>query len=186
MTAWRDSQGDIWTEGDDGLMHTPDTQPATRERVERKWGPLEPVPDLIDGDTIPAHAHPNNTTTPTKENNMTTVNLTKARSVLDLDGAFDTSPTFTSRDEDNGLIRRGLSMSEQDYNDMGRPERVTVTIEPGDRLNAQELHDGDIITKVHHALAESVRIDVGEDCDDYATDLITAMQNAGIFFRTRR
>ena len=37
---WRDRHGDIWTLGDDGLMHTPETAPFTREHVERKWGPL--------------------------------------------------------------------------------------------------------------------------------------------------
>jgi hypothetical protein len=43
-TAWRDKQGDIWTEGDDGLMWTPETRPFPREHVERKWGPLVEVP----------------------------------------------------------------------------------------------------------------------------------------------
>lgn len=41
--AWRDRQGDVWTEGDDGLMHTPDTAPFSRGHVEKKWGPLVPV-----------------------------------------------------------------------------------------------------------------------------------------------
>ena len=39
----RDRQGDVWVEGDDGLMHTPETMPFTREHVEKKWGPLVPV-----------------------------------------------------------------------------------------------------------------------------------------------
>lgn len=37
---WRDRQGDIWSLGDDGLMHTPETEPFPREHVEKKWGPL--------------------------------------------------------------------------------------------------------------------------------------------------
>lgn len=41
--AWRDRQGDIWRLGDDGLLHTPETAPFSREHVERKWGPLEPI-----------------------------------------------------------------------------------------------------------------------------------------------
>lgn len=43
MGAWRDRQGDVWTEGADGLMHTPETRPFPRDYVERKWGPLVPV-----------------------------------------------------------------------------------------------------------------------------------------------
>lgn len=42
-TAWRDRQGDIWREGDDGLMHTPETAPFPREYVVKKWGPLTEV-----------------------------------------------------------------------------------------------------------------------------------------------
>lgn len=41
--AWTDRQGDVWTEGDDGLMHTPETAPFPRDHVERKWGPLRPT-----------------------------------------------------------------------------------------------------------------------------------------------
>lgn len=40
---WKDSQGDIWTLGDDGYLHTPETMPFPREHVEKKWGPLKPV-----------------------------------------------------------------------------------------------------------------------------------------------
>lgn len=45
---WRDIQGDVWTLGEDGLLHTPETRPFSREHVEKKWGPLvwteAPVP----------------------------------------------------------------------------------------------------------------------------------------------
>lgn len=44
--AWRDRQGDVWVLGADGLMHTPETAPFTREHVEKKWGPLIPVTGL--------------------------------------------------------------------------------------------------------------------------------------------
>ena len=43
--AWIDKQGDAWRLGTDGLMHTPETAPFTREHVERKWGPLRLVRD---------------------------------------------------------------------------------------------------------------------------------------------
>lgn len=42
--AWIDKHGDVWVPGDDGLLHTPETAPFPAEYVERKWGPLEPVP----------------------------------------------------------------------------------------------------------------------------------------------
>lgn len=42
-TRWIDRQGDVWTPGPDGLLHTPETAPFTREHVERKWGPLRPL-----------------------------------------------------------------------------------------------------------------------------------------------
>ncbi len=38
--AWRDRHGDIWRLGDDGLMHSFETAPFSREHVEKKWGPL--------------------------------------------------------------------------------------------------------------------------------------------------
>ncbi|WP_157811187.1 hypothetical protein [Microbacterium lacus] len=40
---WRDSQGDTWFVGSDGLMHSYETAPFPREHVEKKWGPLMPV-----------------------------------------------------------------------------------------------------------------------------------------------
>lgn len=41
--AWTDRQGDVWRYGIDGLMHTPETAPFSREYVEKKWGPLHPA-----------------------------------------------------------------------------------------------------------------------------------------------
>lgn len=49
VAAWLDKQGDVWTLGADGLMHTPETAPFSREHVEKKWGPLvalTPAPDV--------------------------------------------------------------------------------------------------------------------------------------------
>lgn len=45
--AWIDVHGDVWTLGDDGLLHTPETAPFTREHVEKKWGPLAPIPAVL-------------------------------------------------------------------------------------------------------------------------------------------
>lgn len=45
---WIDKQGDVWQLGDDGLMHSFETAPFTREFVEKKWGPLR----LLDNPTV--------------------------------------------------------------------------------------------------------------------------------------
>lgn len=45
--AWIDQHGDVWREGDDGLMHTRETAPFPREHVERKWGPLQLVEPIV-------------------------------------------------------------------------------------------------------------------------------------------
>lgn len=42
--AWRDRHGDVWTLGDDGMLHTRETAPFSREHVVKKWGPLIPEP----------------------------------------------------------------------------------------------------------------------------------------------
>lgn len=44
--GWVDRHGDVWREGTDGLMHTPETRPFPREHVEKKWGPLRPVSEV--------------------------------------------------------------------------------------------------------------------------------------------
>ena len=38
-----DRHGDVWTLGDDNLMHTPETRPCTFAHVEKKFGPLRPA-----------------------------------------------------------------------------------------------------------------------------------------------
>ena len=65
--------------------------------------------------------------------------LSRARTVMDLitprhGGAHDHA-YFASRSDDDGSIQRSCSIPHQDWDDMGRPTRVTVTIEPGDLLN---------------------------------------------------
>ena len=41
VTAWVDRHGDVWCQGADGLMHTPETAPFTLEYVARRFGPLQ-------------------------------------------------------------------------------------------------------------------------------------------------
>jgi hypothetical protein len=45
QARWIDKQGDVWTLGSDGLLHTPETAPFTFERVQKKWGPLKRYPE---------------------------------------------------------------------------------------------------------------------------------------------
>lgn len=44
--GWRDQHGDLWFEGEDGLLHAFETAPFPREHVEKKWGPLTPSIDV--------------------------------------------------------------------------------------------------------------------------------------------
>lgn len=39
-SAWRDRQGDVWHQRNDGGLETPETASFSREHVEKKWGPL--------------------------------------------------------------------------------------------------------------------------------------------------
>lgn len=48
---WIDKHGDVWTDGDDGLMHTPETAPFPRKHVVHKWGPLSPMVE-VNGEQI--------------------------------------------------------------------------------------------------------------------------------------
>ena len=49
---WIDNQGDVWTLGDDGLLHSPETAAFCMTHVEKKCGPLVPLPAerIIRGD----------------------------------------------------------------------------------------------------------------------------------------
>lgn len=45
-SRWVDRHKDVWTMGDDGLMHAHETAPFPPAYVLRKWGPLTPARDL--------------------------------------------------------------------------------------------------------------------------------------------
>ena len=71
---------------------------------------------------------------------MTDVTLVRKRTVYDLDAIEvnvehpeDERAVF-SVDEDELAADRTIVMSINDYNDMGKPHQITVTIEPGNRL----------------------------------------------------
>ncbi|GAB3166698.1 hypothetical protein GCM10027059_26060 [Myceligenerans halotolerans] len=65
--------------------------------------------------------------------------LTKRKVLLDL--VDPESPTFAMPKEDEGIGLYGppeLYMSPADHRAMGEPSEVTVTIEPGDKLNGDQ------------------------------------------------
>lgn len=65
--------------------------------------------------------------------------LTKTRTVLDVLAAGTHSPQIPFSDQDDGYRSHTLYFDRQVWEDMGRPLTITVTIEPGDKLNREEL-----------------------------------------------
>ena len=65
-----------------------------------------------------------------------TVTLSRTRTIYQLNLALSTNAraAFDTDDEDDESNRH-VSMSVQNWNDMGQPNEITVTVEPGDRLN---------------------------------------------------
>lgn len=47
----------------------------------------------------------------------------------------DDSRLYVASDEESGVIRRSVYVDIETYQDLGEPEEITVTIEPGDTLN---------------------------------------------------
>jgi len=66
---------------------------------------------------------------------MTTA-LTKMVCLMERDLRTDSeSVEFVARDEETGERTRGVSLSVEDFHLLGEPRQLTVTIEPGDKLN---------------------------------------------------
>lgn len=64
--------------------------------------------------------------------------LTKQRKVIDLGVASSLGgASFVSLNEDTGAVDHVLTLEYTAWEDMGRPHRVTVTIESGDLLNEE-------------------------------------------------
>jgi len=72
---------------------------------------------------------------------MTTPTLTATRTVLDRapDHRSPTEAAFERLDEDGN--RRTLIVERQTDIDLGSPDQVTITVEPGDRLNTAQAKD---------------------------------------------
>jgi hypothetical protein len=63
--------------------------------------------------------------------------LTRSKSILELDNITVEGAHFQQTEED-GYASKVLRISLQDYNDFGKPNKLTLTIEPGDNLNVDK------------------------------------------------
>lgn len=63
--------------------------------------------------------------------------LVKTRTVMQMRHVFDGKPCFTNSEPEDGdtLRYHTLWLDQGVYDDMGCPATITVTIEPGDKLN---------------------------------------------------
>jgi hypothetical protein len=67
-----------------------------------------------------------------------TASLSKTTSVLTQVESDSTWVSFErERDEPSDLTQREVVIDYETWRDMGTPEAITVTIEPGDRLNEE-------------------------------------------------
>ena len=64
--------------------------------------------------------------------------LVATRSVMTLAGRAGDLVRFEAYDEESGFLRRRVALMAFDWMDMGCPQVVTVTVEPGDLLNGSE------------------------------------------------
>lgn len=62
------------------------------------------------------------------------VSLVASRSVLTLAGRAGDLVRFEAYDEESGFLRRRVALMAFDWQEMGCPRVVTVSVEPGDSL----------------------------------------------------
>lgn len=61
--------------------------------------------------------------------------LTKTTRVVELTGAGNRLITFSQWDEDDGDVTTKVVLRRESWVDLGRPGVITITVEPGDKLN---------------------------------------------------
>lgn len=63
--------------------------------------------------------------------------LIKSSTVLDNKTEYydDEVVTFYNKDDDTGMVNKIFTMPKDFWEELGSPEVVTITIEPGDKLN---------------------------------------------------
>lgn len=62
--------------------------------------------------------------------------LSKAQSVLSHEPTSDHPNRYIQYDEETNRVRRYVEFDSDLAEDLGYPDQVTISIEPGDRLNA--------------------------------------------------
>jgi hypothetical protein len=108
--------------------------------------------------------------------------LIRSRSVVPLHLETDVSVTFVSQPEEGRGSFVYLTFERQRWEDMDRPQQITVSVEPGDKLNEVEdstKYDSDTMFKVQEALIENGYL------PDDIPKVISSFQNRGILFRER-
>lgn len=74
---------------------------------------------------------------------MSATIITKATTVMYRDGVYPNFVSFMEEQEDGlPVIPRYLEISTEKWDDLGAPNVITLTIEPGDRLNDDHRTDG--------------------------------------------
>jgi hypothetical protein len=119
---------------------------------------------------------------------MSDTRLTKVTSVLELESNWNTTAHFGYflRDEDTRAIETQLFLPRDKALDMGSPKTITLTVEPGDKLNSPDpepdgYHDDQTLSKVYAVLMHHHGY-----TPDEATHVVSDFQNAGLLFRERR
>lgn len=64
--------------------------------------------------------------------------LTKTERIYEKVAATSHLVMFAQQDPDTFMVTSELVILPEDYEDMGSPKTITVTIEPGDRLNQED------------------------------------------------
>lgn len=108
------------------------------------------------------------------------MSMTKSRTIAKLLAATGRTASFVSVQEEPGVPHVYLTTDRARWADMGQPEEITITLEPGDQLNdGSERHDDATMSKVFDALRENGYLPAD------IPNVITSFQNRGILFRER-
>lgn len=59
----------------------------------------------------------------------------KVRFLAEIEDPLAGKATFVLRNEDDDNVARRIQLLDDIWDEMGRPLEITVTVEPGDRLN---------------------------------------------------
>lgn len=74
------------------------------------------------------------------------ITCTKTTCVMDLEDPDSGKGFYVMREDDNGNVVRIVKLLDDTWDDLGRPAQITVTIEPGDRMNDGEIQTSEYIS----------------------------------------